>query len=582
MTSSGWLPRSAGAVQEPEWTPVGRIPAGPPGDSWENLPYAMAGELVTRVGTVPYPVSGGTFEVVSVVARVGSAPLGGPAVLDVNVNGVSIYGEPEDRPQIMPGTRIAEVGEHVIGTVTEGDFITVDVVTPGTIPARDLTVVIRLRRVGGDGIYGKSAYEVAVDEGFTGTATEWLASLRGEPGDPTVLLPGLIEQAAAALGAHIIATDPHGDRAYTDEQIANLVGGAPGILDTLGEIATALADDDSAIGALTTAVNARLEKSQNLLDLPDKVAARTNLGLGSAATHAHSDYEPAGAVAGRAPTFHRWLSPITNDQWVIPDGAKYMTLRAVGGGGAGGQGRRGAAGTVRCAGGGGGGAPLTEFFVKADDLGGPGTTLYVTVGAGGIGGSTSSIDNINGQVGTDGLPTTVSTSAVLAVANTVVFAAGGNNGGGGTQTNGVGGGTGTGGKYNGSGAGAASTTGGGGPAGGSNGPGASGGGAGGGITSADNPGNGGLGGYAPGGRNVGATAGNVNLVRDGADALTTLFLGPGGGGAGGAASIVADAGSGGNGIRGGGGGGGGASLNGFAAGRGGGGGDGFVEIVVEY
>ncbi len=31
---------------------------------------------------------------------------------------------------------------------------------------------------------GKSAYEIAVDEGFTGTAEEWLLSLKGDKGDP--------------------------------------------------------------------------------------------------------------------------------------------------------------------------------------------------------------------------------------------------------------------------------------------------------------------------------------------------------------------------------------------------------------
>lgn len=30
---------------------------------------------------------------------------------------------------------------------------------------------------------GKSAYEIAVDEGFVGSESEWLASLKGEPGD---------------------------------------------------------------------------------------------------------------------------------------------------------------------------------------------------------------------------------------------------------------------------------------------------------------------------------------------------------------------------------------------------------------
>lgn len=37
---------------------------------------------------------------------------------------------------------------------------------------------------GQDGADGKSAYEVAVDEGYTGTEEEWLASLKGDTGDP--------------------------------------------------------------------------------------------------------------------------------------------------------------------------------------------------------------------------------------------------------------------------------------------------------------------------------------------------------------------------------------------------------------
>lgn len=37
---------------------------------------------------------------------------------------------------------------------------------------------------GKDGAPGKSAYQIAVDNGFTGTETEWLASLKGAPGAP--------------------------------------------------------------------------------------------------------------------------------------------------------------------------------------------------------------------------------------------------------------------------------------------------------------------------------------------------------------------------------------------------------------
>ena len=37
---------------------------------------------------------------------------------------------------------------------------------------------------GKDGIDGKSAYEIAVDNGFDGTVEEWLESLKGDKGDP--------------------------------------------------------------------------------------------------------------------------------------------------------------------------------------------------------------------------------------------------------------------------------------------------------------------------------------------------------------------------------------------------------------
>lgn len=36
---------------------------------------------------------------------------------------------------------------------------------------------------GGTGADGKSAYEIAVDNGFVGDETEWLASLKGAKGD---------------------------------------------------------------------------------------------------------------------------------------------------------------------------------------------------------------------------------------------------------------------------------------------------------------------------------------------------------------------------------------------------------------
>lgn len=63
---------------------------------------------------------------------------------------------------------------------------------------------------------------------------------------------------------------------------AAIVNGAPGALDTLNELAAALGDDENFAATVTTALSARLEKGQNLADLPDKTAARNNLGANNA------------------------------------------------------------------------------------------------------------------------------------------------------------------------------------------------------------------------------------------------------------------------------------------------------------
>ena len=44
---------------------------------------------------------------------------------------------------------------------------------------------------GGSGTAGKSAYEIAVDNGFVGTETEWLESLKGEQGEPGRSITGI-------------------------------------------------------------------------------------------------------------------------------------------------------------------------------------------------------------------------------------------------------------------------------------------------------------------------------------------------------------------------------------------------------
>jgi len=73
-------------------------------------------------------------------------------------------------------------------------------------------------------------------------------------------------------------------QAYADAKITALINGAPGILDTLGEIATALQNDESTAAALATTVAGKLAKASNLSDLANVATARTNLGLAALAT----------------------------------------------------------------------------------------------------------------------------------------------------------------------------------------------------------------------------------------------------------------------------------------------------------
>ena len=85
--------------------------------------------------------------------------------------------------------------------------------------------------------------------------------------------------------------------AYTDTAIANLVDSSPGALNTLNELAAAINDDASFSTTITNSIGTKLAKASNLSDLENAGTARTNLGLGTAATTASGDYVAATALS---------------------------------------------------------------------------------------------------------------------------------------------------------------------------------------------------------------------------------------------------------------------------------------------
>ena len=99
----------------------------------------------------------------------------------------------------------------------------------------------------------------------TGTATTaGLTKLYGSTGSSTdgTMTRSAITSALSTKEASGSAAAALADaKEYTDEQIAGLINGAPSTLDTLGEIATAMAENDDVVAALNAAVGTKANSS---------------------------------------------------------------------------------------------------------------------------------------------------------------------------------------------------------------------------------------------------------------------------------------------------------------------------------
>jgi hypothetical protein len=115
--------------------------------SLENCPFNYPGTLAVTVGTGKYPIKGGTYTIISVAAYANSAPTGAAVIIDVNKNDTTIFGTQANRPTIAAGSKAATVGAFSVSSLTDGDFISIDIDQVGSTAAGgDLVVVVRMKR----------------------------------------------------------------------------------------------------------------------------------------------------------------------------------------------------------------------------------------------------------------------------------------------------------------------------------------------------------------------------------------------------------------------------------------------------
>lgn len=438
--------------------------------------------------------------------------------------------------------------------------MTTTVLQPATtftteIVCEDTQVSIELWS-GGFGPEGKSAYEVAVANGFSGSEADWLLSLKGEIGD----------QGPAG---------PKGDQGDQGAQGAAGTNGTDGD-DGWSPVFAVISDGERRVlqvsdwqgGTGTKPATGKYVGTTGLVDaIGDGVDVRGPAGAGGGASQK---------------TFVDTFT--TSGIWSKHPNATWIEGLLFGAGGGGGGGRYAAPSTTATGGGGGGGGAVTRFSMRASIAD---ATESVVVGAGGAGGAPRTTAG-NGNSGTTGGETSFGNH---------FHAKGGIFGTGGVSSGSAAAGTETQGFPSATGATAFDTSGGAGSAGSTtaaaNSPGTlfgpQGGAGGGGVTSAGAAGNGGSCGNSIAGPtrsgpytaillNVGGTTASPN----GNDGYDTTGDRGGGGGSGGAGSTADTGGTGGNGgwPGGGGGGGGGCGSAAVSSGAGGNGADGYAIIIT--
>ena len=118
-------------------------PMGPAGES--QIVFGRDYELMVAAGRQPYRFPFAAT-LVGVSACMGIPCQGSPTVLDLNIDGVSVFIDQNDRPQIPPLTDdLPEITLNI--PIVSGNRVTIDIDDVGSILAgEDLSVFVRYER----------------------------------------------------------------------------------------------------------------------------------------------------------------------------------------------------------------------------------------------------------------------------------------------------------------------------------------------------------------------------------------------------------------------------------------------------
>lgn len=125
----------------PVYFELGDLPGGGGGSS-HLVTYSVDGDLATDTGNHRLPFTSAAT-LTAVRAMVGTAPTGDDIVVDVNLNGTTIFTTQANRPTIASSANDSGNVTPDVTAVSAGDYLTVDIDQVGSsTPGSNLVVVV--------------------------------------------------------------------------------------------------------------------------------------------------------------------------------------------------------------------------------------------------------------------------------------------------------------------------------------------------------------------------------------------------------------------------------------------------------